>query len=282
VPILLSASINRLFMKNRDWLLKALSGLAVVALPFAAVGCSPSLNDPDYGPLTSTFPVSDIFSPSGFMGDGANPGYLTVDFDESHCKQPRPLRAMGRCYTFTYFADPKPDMPWAGAYWVFPTNSWGSRPGYAIDGSKFQQVRFSAALDMPTPPTKNVGGTPLFNGVAGGIDGQGFYGPACDNIDQHGCTHSDTIKVVKSFHIGTEIGSDFQQFHMPLAGMTANELVGAFAWSMDFPNDSCTCSVPVSSPAVCSAMGGQRTCPSPVIVHIDDIVWDTAPPPPTP
>src|SRR4051812_23912395 len=119
-------------MKNRDWLSKALLGIASLALPLMTAGCVPQLDDPDYGPLTSTFAVSDIFSPSGFMGDGANPGYLTVDFHQENCKQPRPVGAQGNCYTFTYYMDPKANLNWAGVYWVFPTNSWGARPGYNI------------------------------------------------------------------------------------------------------------------------------------------------------
>src|SRR5262245_34820179 len=122
-------------MRYRDLLLKATLWIALLALPVGATGCLPSLNDPDFGPLNQTFAVSDIFSPSGFMGDGAKPGYLTVEFEESKCKQPRPPGAQGRCYTFTYFMDPTTVMMWAGAYWVYPTNSWGVRPGYAFDAT---------------------------------------------------------------------------------------------------------------------------------------------------
>jgi hypothetical protein len=258
-------------MKNRDWLLKALFRMAVVALPLAAAGCLPSLNDPDYGPLTSTFVVSDIFSPSGFMGDGANPGYLTVDFQESHCKQPRPAGHQGRCYSFTYYADPTGNMFWAGVYWVFPTNSWGSRPGYVIDSTKFQQVRFYAAIEMPTPSTKSGGGDTFFNGIAGGIDGKGFYGPS---------EHDDKISEKDIFQIGTDIGPEFKQLHLPLVNQpAATELIGAFAWSIDFPSDSCTCSVAVSSPVECTSSGGKLNCPTPIKVFLDDIVWDTAPAP---
>ena len=270
-------------MKNRAWLLKVLFVLAVAAPPIAAAGCVPQLNDPDYGPLTSTFAVSDIFSPSGFMGDGANPGYLTVDFDQSHCKQPRPVGARGNCYTFTYFMDPTGNLFWAGVYWVYPTNSWGSRPGYQIQSANFQQVRFSAALDMPTPATTKGGGTSFFNGIAGGIDGRGFYDRTNDAGVVTNVEHDDTINEKDIFAIGTDIGPDFKQFHLPLAGQpTATELIGAFAWSMDFPSDSCTCSVNVSSPAECVDMGGKLNCPQPVTIHIDDIVWDTNPPPATP
>jgi len=257
-------------MNNRGWLSKALSGLLAVGA-VAAAGCAPSLNDPDYGPLTTTFAVSDYFAPSGFMGDGANPGYLTVDFKESNCKQPRPPNAQGRCYTFTYYCDPNGNMFWAGAYWVYPTNSWGARPGYVVDSTKFQQVRFWAALDLPNVITAAGGGNTFFNAIAGGINGKGFYGPA---------EHDDAFRAEEDFTVGTDVTSDFKQYHVSLANQPAfHEVIGAFAWSMPFPTDSCTCSVQVTSPLECVANGGKLNCPTPVTVHLDDIVWDTAPPP---
>jgi hypothetical protein len=278
-------------MKNRDWLSKALLLMAVGGNVLATAGCVPQLNDPDYGPLTSTFAVSDYFAPSGFMGDGANPGYLTVDFDEAHCKQPRPAGHQGRCYTFTYYMDPKDSNPWAGVYWVYPTNSWGARPGYAIDSTKFHQVRFSAAVEVPTPNTK--GGNPsLFNGLTGGIFANGFYTKKTDAGVVTQMEHDDVIKAGTSVTIGKELGSDWKQINIPLVNQDpATELIGAFAWSMDFPSDSCTCSIPGIKVLSCtSGMDpdgnpipiGTVNCPTPVTVHIDDIVWDTNPPPATP
>jgi len=269
-------------MQYRDLLLKAMFGVTLFALPVGGAGCLPSLDDPDFGPLTSTFAVSDIFSPSGFMGDGANPGYLTVDFDQNHCKQPRPAGARGNCYSFTYYMDPHHNLMWAGVYWVFPTNSWGAFPGYAISSANFQQVRFYAALEMPTPMTKAAGGDTFFNGIAGGINGANFYGMPCANgpRDFGKCEHDDKIRAQEVFQIGKDIGPDYKQFHIALSNQpTAEELIGAFAWSMDFPSDSCTCSVAVTSPLECTAAGGQLNCPQPVKIYIDDIVWDTAPPP---
>jgi hypothetical protein len=292
-------------MKNCDWLLKATLGIAACA----AVGCMPSINQPDYGPLNSAFAVSDFFSPSGFMGDGANPGFLTVDFGSGageRCKQPRPPGAQGNCYSFTYFMDGEHDLRWAGAYWVFPTNSWGSRPGYAFDATKFTHVRFYAALDTPQPATADGGGTTFFNAIAGGINGKGFYGPPCKSVHDHyatdatgqlildmngkptRCEHDDTFRAEEIFQIGTDIGPDYKQFRIPLTlpimnamvttGKLPDEIVGAFAWSIPFPSDSCTCNGMggISAPN-CRAMQGKVDCPFPVKVYIDDIVWETAP-----
>src|SRR5258708_19304117 len=93
---------------------------------------------------------------------------------------------------------------------------------------------------MPTPITKSNGGTTFFNGIAGGIDGKQFYGPS---------EHNDVINEKDIFTIGTDIGADYKQFHLPLTSQaTATDLIAAFAWSMDFPNDSSSSSPPVTSP----------------------------------
>ncbi len=243
----------------------------VLLFPLTIAACLPSLNDPDYGPLNETFAVSDFFSPSGFMGDGAKQGFLSVDFREEFCKQPRPTGARGRCYSFTYYMDGSSNMMWGGVYWVYPTNSWGARPGYMLDSARFKQVSFYAAVEMPTPSTKSGGGDCFFNGIAGGIDAKGFYGPT---------EHDDKIRAQEVYQVGTDIGPDYKQFHVSLANQpAAAELVGAFAWSIDFPSDSCTCTVAGALPLECTSMGGVLSCPKPVKIYLDDVVWDTAPPP---
>jgi hypothetical protein len=235
----------------------------------AAGGCLPQLNDPDRGPLTSTFAVSDYFTPSGFMGDGAIEGYLTLDAaapNDPGCLQPRPVGARGNCYAFTYYANPNAQKAWAGVYWVFPANSWGSRPGYAIDSTKFKQLSFYAAVDSPTPTTNSGGIFSFFNGIAGGIN---------DGVMGH---HKDVIDTEGNFQFGTDIGPQMKQFHVDLSNQSAaTELIGAFAWSVDFPSDSCSCSLASHSAVDCKASGGTLTCPTPLKIYLDDIVWDTNP-----
>ena len=250
--------------------------LAFVALAMASVGCLPELNDPDRGPLVSTFAVSDYFTPSGFMGDGASEGFLSIQVNQG-CKEPRPANAQGYCYVFTYYDDTATSNFWAGVYWVFPANSWGSRPGYAIQSQNFKQVRFSAAVEFPTPNTKN-GGSSSFNAIAGKINA-GNYGPT---------EHNDVIDEENTYTVGKDIGSDLKQYSLDLTTQPpAPELIGAFAWSIDFPNDSCTCSVPTDAALDCKSMPdpnsptmmGRLTCPYPVRIYLDDIVWDTNPAP---
>jgi hypothetical protein len=119
---------------------------ALAVLACASFACGPT--DPttlvqDPGPLTKPFAVSDHFTPSGFMGDGEYMGKLTMDVNNENCKA-RPPGAQGYCYRFTYNEGP---IMWAGVYWVFPANNWGTRPGRAIDGSKFKQVRAKVATN---------------------------------------------------------------------------------------------------------------------------------------
>lgn len=96
------------------------------------------------GPISGPFAVSRFFTPSGFMGDGMGDleraDYLKVDVNE-HC-MPRPAGARGNCYRFVYEMAKEPR--WAGVYWLYPANNWGSVPGRAI-GADFKRATFWAA-----------------------------------------------------------------------------------------------------------------------------------------
>ena len=249
---------------RRTWL----TGLGVLLL--GAAGCLPSLNDPDHGPLVSTFAVSDVFTPSGFMGDGAREGFLSIEVNSSNCK-PRPPGAHGNCYVFTYYMDASnPQTAWAGVYWVFPANSWGSFPGYAIDSANFHQVHFYAAVETPAGNTRNGGGYCFLNGIAGNIHA-GNYGAS---------EHDDVISAMGNFRLGGAVTSDFQSTPFTISldnQMPATELIGAFAWSIDFPTDTCSCSIPGNSTTECASNMGVLSCPTPVRIYLDDIVWDTTP-----
>jgi hypothetical protein len=112
------------------------------ALVLLASACGPSeLGEgvENSGPLSGDFAVSDHFTASGFMGDGEESGFLTVQRDES-CPM-RPRGAEGSCFEFRYVPGEK---RWAGVYFQYPANNWGSQPGRAIDGG-YSRVRFSAS-----------------------------------------------------------------------------------------------------------------------------------------
>jgi hypothetical protein len=102
----------------------------LLALITAACGPSDEADRAQAGPIIGPFVVSDFYTPSGFMGDGAIPGRLTPAINE-HCRTPRPAGAQGDCYRFIY----KPgDVKWAGVFWVSPANNWGTSPGRDLIG----------------------------------------------------------------------------------------------------------------------------------------------------
>jgi hypothetical protein len=255
--------------------------LAAVAL-FAA-GCLPSINDLDDGPLTQTFAVSDYFAPSGYMGDGKFFGKLTGTTNEG-CK-PRAGLHRGNCYSFTYFPnDIDGEDPWAGVFWVFPANSWGSNSGHAIDVSKFKQISFWAAVEGPTPYT--VGGNTIpFVGQAGGINPMGRY------VKPGSQDYVDGLYTQSGWEVGNPtdgVTSEMKQFHIAIKdfdkifncqdpanpdkarnctptaaaqqmGLSAEQahamgmeqasfIIGAFAWALHYPQDQVPACKPQNDP----------------------------------
>lgn len=279
------------------------AGVGLLAL--GAAGCLPSIADLDSGPLTETFAVSDYFTPSGFMGDGQYFGKLVVSTNQN-CK-PRPNGARGNCYAFTYYPNQIDENPWAGVFWVFPANSWGSTYGHAIDMSKFKQVSFYAAIDGPTPYT-NGGNPERFNAIIGGIDPKGGFSSKKPGAKDY----LDGVNAASSAPIGGDDGvtSTMKQFHVALTDFAkgsgciipgdpdkaencvdsvdamgqpiriANDLIGAFAWSLHYPNDVVTCRPPVDTSLPADwchrdQHSSQFVNPPPVTIYLDDIVWET-------
>lgn len=80
---------------------------------------------PAGGALPLPVAVDDHWSPSGFMGDGAQPGGIVVD----ECAARGDAAAVGLCRRFTWTPGA---AGWAGVFWQYPENNWGSLPGLAI------------------------------------------------------------------------------------------------------------------------------------------------------
>jgi hypothetical protein len=107
------------------------------------------------GPLDLVpFAVTDFFTPSGQMGDGEKPDFLTVTSGET-CK-PRIAGSRGRCYNFNYRPG---NVLWAGTYWAYPSNNWGSESGRHIKPwmtrngqltQRYNKVTFKAAAERDT------------------------------------------------------------------------------------------------------------------------------------
>jgi hypothetical protein len=240
--------------------------VVVVFLGGAASGCMPSPAELDTGPLTSTFAVSDYFMPGGFVGDATTPGTVGIQVNQG-CK-PRPIGARGDCYVFTYHMRAGEPNPFAGVFWLFPGNNWGSTRGRAVDTTKFQQVRFSAAVEAPTPSQANGADVSLAT-QAGGIDPSALGDPRL--------AHADAFMLRGASRIGSDVGPVLKVFHMPIDDLArtsncsnpdalcvngaAGALIGAFGWALAYPTD------------------GDPTGTMPVKVYLDDIVWDTEPPP---
>ncbi len=182
--------------------------VSVVCLLGAACGPSGELERiTNSGPLDGPFYVSSEFSPSGHMGDGQEPGHITADINE-HCKE-RLEGAGGDCYRFSYLPGEK---LWAGVYWVYPANSWGSRPGRDLLG-KYARVRFQVATEQDELK-------PSF--IAGGIN----------DPEQH---FKDSFKA----QIGSNIGRDWQQLILDLSlEPNISSVIGAFAFVTNYPAGS--------------------------------------------
>jgi hypothetical protein len=225
-------------------------GMVFAAILIGSSGCLPAIDGMDDGPLDSTFAVTDVFTPSGFMGDGATFAHLYMDVN-TKCQQPRPTNAKGYCYTFTYYKDTSPaGVSWAGVFWVFPANNWGTRRGHAMDTTKFHQLRYSASVQFPQP-------LPEFAGM--GLQGENpnfFYG----NIK--GFENQDAI----GGRIFPAVTEQLSPYSIPFPDVNAtspnDSLIGGFGWSIAFPS--------WADPK------------SPLVIHVDDIVWDTAEPPAMP
>jgi hypothetical protein len=212
------------------------------------------------GALTETFAVSDYFTPGLYTGDAQLAGNFSVAVNKG-CKA-RPPGARGNCYVVTYYAPPNEPAPWAGIEWVFPANNSGDSMGRAVDTARFQQVRFFAAVEGPTPF------------ATGGAEGVlttfiGYVG--------NGSPNDDALGVSTIFPVGAPLDATLRPFHVPLTEFTrgyncppsgpecvdgaAARVIGAFGWSIAYPLD------------------GDPTGKSPVKIYLDDVVWDTVPPP---
>jgi hypothetical protein len=246
-------------------------------LSLALLGCGPpdEASRAKGGPVIGSFIVSKHFTPSGFMGDGAIPNRLTVGINKN-CKTPRPPGAQGDCYHFLYKVG---DVKWAGAYWVYPSNSWGTVPGRnvvppnpltlkdmnnvdtgmpALDPSGKQlrgytRVRFYAAMDyMPTMP--------FVQFYAGGIDGrkakppQPYFDYGCQLFPGMQPFCVDTNGVLNAFAPtdGSSFTTEWKQYSIDLSQWGLYSVIGAFGWSS---NDT-------ANPGMTQS------------IYFDDIVWE--------
>jgi hypothetical protein len=178
---------------------------AVLLAGCDALAFTPPISQP--GTLTQPFAVSNFFTPSGYMGDGARLGQLQADVANDACMA-RPAGAVGDCYRFVYYPS---DSLWAGVYWVYPANNWGSRAGRLVAGGQFKRVRLQAASATPDL---------LINFLVGGIND-----PILPNRDR--------VSASTSVRLGTE----WQEITLDVSGQDFDHVIGALAWSLPYPMD---------------------------------------------
>jgi hypothetical protein len=155
--------------------------------------------------------VSANFIPSGFMGDGMTAGSVVMvplaPTDPTDCSGDRSSPAIGTCYTFKY-TPVTGGLGWAGVYWQYPSNNWGSMPGLDV----------AAGATKVTFWAKGAAGGEVLEVVAGGI-GQGAT-PAP--------MYSDPMKADQKF----TLTSSWAEYSLPLPSMNYSPVLGGLAWAM--------------------------------------------------
>lgn len=232
--------------------------IAAIACLLTCAACGPSDELAETGPLQGRFYVSDEFSPSGHMGDGENPGFITADINEN-CLA-RPEGAGGDCYRFHYQPDVRENAEkWAGVYWVYPSNNWGTRQGRLLI-PPFKRVRFKAAAEPRCYPQPD--GTCIDPGnptnqpepkVAFLIGGIG------SNPAEPQPFQDETVGMQAAYASG-RLTREWQHFEIDLTGVipeTPFHMISGFCWTVNY------------QPGVPSAAS------PPTVIYIDDIVWDT-------
>jgi hypothetical protein len=239
---------------------------AAILLSSVVVACGPpdEADRAKTGPIKGPFVVSNFFTPSGFMGDGAIPGRLTVGINKN-CKTPRPPGAQGDCYHYLYKVG---DVRWAGAYWVYPSNSWGTVPGRDVIGPNdlgpnpdgtgemlgYHYVRFYAAID-PMP------NAPFVQFYAGGIDGreatppQPYYDSGCQlfpGTPEPFCKDAQGNPNPFAPTNGGRFTTEWVQYKLDVSQWAIKDLIGAFGFST---NDT-------DNPGMTQS------------TYFDDIVWE--------
>lgn len=169
-----------------------------------SAGCSPKTAQPDDGPITPPFVVSDHYAPTGYMGDGTVIGLVTQINDACPSRAPlsSELRDGGDCYKVTY----TPQSSWAGIYWQYPANNWGKEPGRVI----------LAGAKRLTVWARGQNGGEKLELHAGGLQS--------DNPAEF--PYHDTLDASTEVTLTT----DWQQFTVNFGPKTYDRVLGAFAW----------------------------------------------------
>src|SRR3954452_23930957 len=119
---------------------------ADMAMPAVGGGGQADMAMP--APSLLPFVVDSAFVTSGFMGDGATAGVVTMvpakPGDSTDCNGARASpTSVGSCHSIVYAPPTSGGEGWAGVYWQYPANNWGTKPGYGIPAGA-KKVTFKA------------------------------------------------------------------------------------------------------------------------------------------
>lgn len=143
-------------------------------------------------PTTLPFAVDDWYGPSGYMGDGEQPGAIA---DAMTCIDARPTSWIGKCHRYTWTPGTK---MWAGVYWQYPDGNWGAQAG----------------LPLPPGATK--------------VAFRAWGATGTETVDfMVGMMAADGFQLQKT---GVALTKDPQQYEIPLGGTAYAKVVGGFGW----------------------------------------------------
>jgi len=134
------------------------------------------------------------FIPSGFTGD-----YNSVQMLDKCRENPK---AGDSCIRFTYTGEPTERMNWAGVFFQYPANNWGTDDN-AYDLTTAKKLRFFARGDQ---------GGEVVEFKFGGVNG-----PAAADSDA-----GTTGPVI--------LTADWRQYEIPLEGLDLSHIFSGFAW----------------------------------------------------
>ncbi|MBZ0320256.1 MAG: hypothetical protein K8L91_27840 [Anaerolineae bacterium] len=129
---------------------------------------------------------------------------------------------------------------WAGIYWQTPKGNWGTVPHAGYDLTNYTQVRFMARA--ATPDSQDV----QVQFFVGGI-----------NNGEYPSSISNPIYAQEADPLGfVTVTSEWHEYHIDLRGADLHSVIDGFGWVAD-----------------------QEHTPDGVTLYVDNIVFDTAPPP---
>jgi hypothetical protein len=152
--------------------------------------------------------VDEVFTPSGYMGDGTAPSAIAMtpllQTDPKDCGNGERASpgARGSCHVVTYVPPTPARSGWAGVYWQYPSNNWGTLPGYAMP-IQATRVTFWA---------KGSTGGEIVTFTAGGILGG---------------TYHDSVNA----RIVVTLTTSWTPYSIDLSGQVYSNAIGGFAWA---------------------------------------------------